>query len=211
MKKLLVRAFVLWLPLVVAITGAFGFAFVAVQQSCRQSANDPQIQTAETAAVSLARDYTPANVVQRGEALINIATSLTPWITVYDASGTPLESSAVLDGAPPRLPAGLFDTNTWVPHKIWHAPSGLETRVTWQPRSGVRQAVVLVSFKTPNGVGWVAVGRSMRLTEERIINLTILAAIAWSFTALASFAVIFLLLAPWVGFYKKRTVFRQSR
>lgn len=195
MRKMFVRALVFWLPLVVALTGVFGFSYLAVQQNYRQSLNDPQIQMAEDAAASLASDYTPANVVPRGVPLINIATDLAPWIVVYDASGTPLESTAFLDNTPPRLPAGLFKPDEWVPQKMFTAPTGLETRVTWQPRPDVRQAVVLVQFQTPHGVGYVAVGRSMKTVKDRIINLTELVAIAWSVTALASFVVIFLLLS----------------
>jgi hypothetical protein len=195
MKSHFPRAFALWLPLIVAITGGFLFAYIATQQDIRHAANDPQIQMAEDAAASLARDYTPANVVPRGAAPIDIRTSLAPWITVYDASGTPLESSAELDGAPPRLPAGLFDTSTWVPQKHWQASTGPETRVTWQPRDGVRQAVTLVQFQTPAGVGYVAAGRSMRLAEERIIYLTRQAAACWAGTALATFVALFLIIA----------------
>ncbi|MDB5244385.1 MAG: hypothetical protein JWN18_255 [Parcubacteria group bacterium] len=195
MRKLLSRAFVLWLPFVIAITGVFGFAYVAVQQNYRQSLNDPQIQMAEDAAISLAREYLPANILPRNTPPIDMRTSLATWITVYDASGTPLESSATLDGVPPRLPPGLFDTRTWTTLKTLAAPTGPETRVTWQPRPDVRQAVVLVQFKKPDGVGYVAVGRSMRITEDRVIDLTQNAALAWCVTVLATFVAIFLVLA----------------
>jgi len=151
---------------------------------------------AEDAAVSLAHDYTPANIVPHEKAAsIDLGASLAVWTAVYDASGKPLESSAYLDNAPPQLPLGLFDTSTWVAHKMWQAPSGPETRVTWQPRDDVRQAVVLVQFQTPDGAGYVAVGRSMHAVEDRIIDLTHLAAVAWSVTALSTFIAIFLLLA----------------
>jgi hypothetical protein len=79
--------------------------------------------------------------------------------------------------------------------KNFVAPTGAETRVTWQPRPDVRQAVVLVQFQAPHGVGYVAVGRSMHTVEDRITDLTHLAAVAWSTTILASFAAIFILLA----------------
>lgn len=196
--SLLVRAFVRWLPLAVALTGVFGFSYVAVQQNYRQSMNDPQLQMAEDAAAFLSSDYTPAAVVPRGIS-IDMTKSLAPWITVYDASGIPLESNAVLGGAPPQLPAEMFDISTWRTQKTFQAPSGVETRVTWQPRPDVRQAVVLVRFQTPSvagrstQIGWVAVGRSMSAAEDRISNLTQLAAIAWSTTVLATFAAVFFL------------------
>lgn len=200
-RSVFVRSLTLWLPLGVALTGVFGFAFVAVQQNYRQSVNDPQIQMAEDIAAALSQSYTPATIVSSSVPPIDIRTSLSPWIAIYDATGTALESSGVLDGAPPQLPVGLFDTHTWTSLKTFTAPSGSETRVTWQPRDNVRQAVVLVRFTVPDGglnagqTEWIAVGRSMRSVEERIINLTHLGAVAWSTTVLASFASIFFLVA----------------
>jgi hypothetical protein len=194
-----IRALILWAPFVVALTGIFGFTYLAVQQNYRQSLNDPQIQMAEDAASTLAQAYVPATVVPRGVPPIDMRESLSPWTVVYDASGTPLESSAVLDGAPPQLPADLFNPQSWTSLKTFAAPSGIETRVTWQPRSDVRQAVVLVRFTIPAGapnggqIAWVAVGRSMQEVEDRIATLTGLAAVAWGTTILASFGIILLL------------------
>src|SRR6185369_15227988 len=68
MRPLFARAFVLWIPCLIAITGVFAFAYLATQQNYRQSLNDPQIQMAEDAAVSLAHDYTPANIVPHEKA-----------------------------------------------------------------------------------------------------------------------------------------------
>lgn len=48
-------------------------------------------------------------------------------------AGRPVVSSGTLDGKPPTLPRGVF---------VYTAKAG-EDRVTWQPRSGVRQAVVV--------------------------------------------------------------------
>ena len=204
MNKLFTHAFALWLPFLVVITGLFLFASWAVQQNYRQSLNDPQIQMAEDAAASLAADYTPANVVPRtnpqsaGAPTVEMSTSLAPWIAVYDASGTPLESSATLDGAPPRLPQGVFDTSLWNRVIIGHHFNGTpanENRFSWQPRPDVRQAVVLVQFQTPHGVGYVAVGRNMREVESREATLQAGAAVLWGATSLATFAIIFILLA----------------
>ena len=79
------------------------------------------------------------------------------------------------------------DVQTWL-------VQGMVAAHCRQPRPDIRQAVVLVQFKTLTGIGWVAVGRSMRLVEERIINLTGLFAIAWSVTALASLVAFILFL-----------------
>lgn len=198
MKNILARAFGVWVPIAVVITGVFAFGYWAVQQNYRQSLNDPQIQMAEDAAVYLANDYTPAALVPRGVSPVDIATSLAPWIAVYDASGTPLESGAVLDGSPPRLPTGVFDTSTWrkfiIGHHLNTAPQN-EDRFSWQPRADVRQAIVLVSFNAPHGIGFVAAGRNMREVEAREAALAGGATALWGMTMLASLVAIVVLIA----------------
>jgi hypothetical protein len=164
------RGFVSWLPLAVAVTGVSGLVYLAVQQDLRQGANDPQIQMAEDAAVSLAKGDMPSAVVPRGTS-IDIAQSLSPWIAVYDPSGKPLESSGVLDGALPQPPITLFDAGRE------------ETRITWQPRAGVRQALILVQAK--NG-DFIASGRSLKAVEEREDSLTLEVFLAWAVTMTGS-------------------------
>ena len=166
MHRKLFRAFVSWLPVAVAVTGVSGLVYLAVQQDMRQGANDPQIQMAEDLALQLAHGVAPAAAIPHG-ASVDIAVSLSPWSAVYDSSGTPLESSGVLDGGLPQPPITLFDAGRE------------ETRVTWQPRVGVRQALVLVQAK--NG-DFVASGRSLGTVEEREDALTINVFLAWTVT-----------------------------
>ena len=195
MKNILTRALALWFPLLVILTGMLAFAYWAVQQNYRQSLNDPQIQMAEDAAATLDAGAAPASIVTRGVPLVDISTSLAPWVAVFDASGTPLESSASLGNLPLALPAGVFDVSTW---KRVYAEYGIamtipksETRFTWQPQIDVRQAVVLV--RASNGT-FVAAGRSMREAENRVSVLTMGAAILALMSALGSLVVIIALL-----------------
>jgi len=181
-------SFLRTLPVIVGLTGLFGFSYLAVQQNYRQSMNDPQIEMAESAASALAVGDSPVSVLTPGASGIDASVDLAPWIAVYDASGKTVLASTALDSSA-RLPPSLFDTSSWQPLKHFVAPSGPETRVTWESKGGVRQAVVLVQYHTSEGLGWVASGRSMRVVEDRIINLTQLAAIAWSVSILAMVAV----------------------
>ncbi len=136
------------------------------------SLNDPQIQLAEDAALRLGHGGVPAEVVPHGIPLVDMAKSLAPWMVVYDASGMPLEASAQLNGAPPKLPIGVFDVRQWLAH-----PNGLyynqspvaQNRFTWQPTSDVRQAVILT--QSSDKKYFVAAGRNMRETEQRIEHL----------------------------------------
>jgi hypothetical protein len=161
-----------WVVAAVPITLVLLLVYGTVQQDYRLSLNDPQIQIAEDAVMLLGQGGVPAEVVPHGTPLLDMSTSLSPWVAVYDASGTPLEASAQLNGAPPKLPPGVFDTVQWLSH-----PNGLyynqspvaQNRFTWQPAPDVRQAVILT--QSPDKKYFVAAGRNMRETEQRIEHL----------------------------------------
>lgn len=163
-----------------------GLVYATVQQNYRQSLNDPQIQMAEDAAAQLDGGAAPDAVVPN-TAKVNMAASLAPWLAVYDSSGQPIVSSGYLNNAMPSLPSGVFATSTWKQYAedriAMQIPSN-ETRFTWQPQPDVRQAVVLVAAS--NGK-YVAAGRNMREVEDREQVLTLMVAIGWATTIVASF------------------------
>ncbi|MGH7175447.1 MAG: hypothetical protein ACREGR_03770 [Minisyncoccia bacterium] len=193
--RLFPRAFSYWLPLVIATSGLFLFAYWAVQQEYRITFNDPQIQMAEDAATALDASATPAEIIPQNVPAVDIRASLAPWLAIYNAEGTPLAASGELEGAPPTLPVGVFDTSTWHAYAeegfAYALPSG-EDRFTWQPRTDVRQAIVLVHAE--NG-DFVASGRNMREVERQESVLTRGGALLWSSTELGTLVVILILLA----------------
>src|SRR5207249_4377544 len=73
---------------VAIITLIFGVIYAETRQSLRQSANDPQIQMAEDAAVQLSADINPNEVLPQGR--VDLSTSLSPFIIVYDEAGQPV-------------------------------------------------------------------------------------------------------------------------
>jgi hypothetical protein len=91
-----------WLPLAAVTTLLCGLVYLAVQQSLRQGANDPQIQMAEDAAAALAASTTPESVLPVAQ--VEIFTSLAPFMVIYDDTGGPLTSSGLLHGTIPLLP-----------------------------------------------------------------------------------------------------------
>jgi hypothetical protein len=201
MSRVLARAFALWLPFLVTITGFFLFTSWAVQQNYRQSLNDPQIGVVEDAAGRLATGEAPADVVGAGQQ-VDISTSLALWMAVYDASGNPIASSGLLEGAMPNMPPGIFDMKGWrgfvIGHHLNESPAN-ENRFSWQPRANVRQAVILVHYDSAAGGGYVAAGRNMREVEWRIAALSHVAAFFWGATALATLiALVFILTLGWL-------------
>ena len=177
----------------IAVTGVCAAAYTIVQQVYREGLNDPQIQMVEDAAMRLSSAAAPADVVPQGSP-VDIANSLSPWIAVYDAQGSELASSGQLNGAPPSLPAGVFDTAQWLTH-----PSGLyfnqspvaQNRFTWQPNPTVRQAVIVA--QTPDKKYFVAAGRNMREVEQRIEHEGEIVFAVWLFTLGCLFVASFIL------------------
>ena len=150
----------------VIVTGFSGLIYTAVQQDIRQSADDPQIQMAEDTAAKLANGQQVQNVVPSEK--VDIARSLAPYIIVFDTSGKPIASSAVLDGQIPTIPPGVFD----------YVRQHGEDRITWQPQPGVRSAVVVTQFQGPNS-GFVLAGRSLREVEIREDDILHIVEVGW--------------------------------
>lgn len=134
----------------VALTLLAGTIYAFGQQGLRQEANDPQTAIAHDVARRLSAGE-PAQSVAGGPA-VDLAGDPREHVSVFDASGRPLASTARLDGSQPLPPAGV----------LARAHQHGRNSVTWQPRDGVRVAAVAVRW---NG-GTVLVGRSMRSVER---------------------------------------------
>ncbi len=154
------------LTALILVTILCGLVYVTVQQAHRSGANDPQLQ--------IALDI--KNAIESNRSLdrwmtndsIEISRSLSVFKTLYDKNGIPVQSTGLLDGQIPKMPQGVFQfTNQ-------HA----EDVFTWQPKGGVRMAVVLEAVDSPQ-IGFVAVGRSLNEIEKRESNLTTMVLVAW--------------------------------
>jgi hypothetical protein len=154
----------LWLPIAIATTVVILFTSVAVQQAYRMTANDPQIQLAEDAVARLDSGDQVADVLP--DTIVNAASSLAPFVIVYDAQNAVLDGSGVLEGAPPVPPVGVLDT----------ARANGQNAVTWQPASDVRIASVSVSTRDGRVV---LAGRSLREVEIREDQLNTMMILSW--------------------------------
>jgi hypothetical protein len=172
---LLPRAFLYWLPLALCTTVLAGLVYVAVQQSFRQGANDPQIQIVEDAAAQLEAGQQPGTVV--GSSTVDMAHSLATYLIVYDEAGHVLASSVQLNGNVPSIPPGVLTA----------ARQSGENRLTWQPQEGVRSAAVVTYFEGSHP-GFVLAGRSLREVENRVYQLTQIVGLAWVVALAGSFA-----------------------
>lgn len=157
-----------WLPLAALITLVCGIVYVSVHQNFRSSANDPQIQMAEDAAEALENGVAIVTIL--GNSKVEIEKSLAPYLVMYDQAGKPVAGSGELNGKLPTLPEGVFK----------YAKNKGEDRITWQPEKGIRSAIVVVPYNSPNAQGgFVMAGRSLREVEKREHQLTVRVALLW--------------------------------
>jgi hypothetical protein len=174
--KNIFQIFKRWLPLAIATAGLCGLAYMTVQQSLRQGANDPQIQMAEDAASALNGGASVNSIMPATN--VELTTSLAPFIIVFDDSGNVLAASATLHGSVPVYPSGVLD----------YARQHGEDRVTWQPETGVRMATVVARYDK----GFVLAGRSLREVEIRESNIEEISGVAMLFIWAATLFVIVL-------------------
>lgn len=157
------------LPIFIAITGLSCLVYWVGQQNLRQSANDPQIQMAEDLVTALNSGKTLESLVTPNN--VDIAASLAPYVIIFDESGRPVWSNATLSGKIPGLPNGVFE-----------ASKTKESRISWQPVSGVRSAIVVKKYNN----GFVMAGRSLREVEKREKMLIVQVGVAWIITLVAA-------------------------
>lgn len=143
-----------------------GLVYASVQQGYRLGANDPQIALA-TGIRERMTSHLPVDHYFTTDS-IDLSRSLGVFAVFYNQRGEPLKSSALLDGKMPQVPAGVLD---------FVRRQG-EERVTWQPRSGVRMAMVLLRLDTDSG-GFIAAGRSLKEVEVREHDLLIMVFACW--------------------------------
>jgi len=171
-----------WIPLAVAIIVGGGLVYVAVQQSYRSGANDPQVQIAEDVVAALTQGALTADAVVPAEPTADIQASLSPFVAIYSATGTPIGSSVALDGKLPTLPDGVLDK----------ANNKDDHYFTWEPKENFRASVVIKKYEGVNPV-YVLAGRSLREVEKRIKELMITVLIATGAALILSFAAMYVL------------------
>src|SRR6185295_1226237 len=148
------------------VTVLCGLVYVTVQQAHRAGANDPQLQIALDMKNAIETDQSMEKWMHADS--IEISASLSVFKTLFDKNGEPLQSTGLLEGQLPRLPKTVLDFTERKKENI----------VTWQPKRGIRLAMVIESVRSPY-VGFVAVGRSLEEVEKRESTLVTMVLVAW--------------------------------
>jgi len=164
-----------WLPIAIVITGIFFSVHVIAQQLLRQAANDPQIQMSEDIATALAEGKDSDALLPKH---IELTNSIAPFVIIYDKSGQVVSSTVSLSGKTPEIPQGVLE----------YTKTNGQNRLTWQPATNVREAVVVTYFNNKHE-GYVLAGRSLREVEKREDYLFQLAGLGWLATLIGSLVV----------------------
>ncbi len=169
----MVSAIRYWIPLAIVITVLSLFVYIVAQQVIRQSANDPQVEISEDLAQHLS---TGAQIPQfdQGDKVM-IDKSLRTFIAIYNKKKLPLASNISLDGKQISPPDGVFD----------YADTHGQNRLTWQPKPGVRSAIVVTAYNDKSS-GYILVGRSLREVEKREDTLSLQFLFFWIITMAGS-------------------------
>lgn len=175
LNKKMLDVLKLWIPLAVTITCLSGLIYLVIQQDIRIGANDPQIQIAEDLANQLSNGQNPLTLIPPTKT--DISKSLANYIMLFNRGSKLVGSSALLDGKAPIIPQGVF--------AVAQKAKGNETRFTWQPRTGVRSAMVLIYYNGQRP-GFVLIGRSLREIEIREDQQGKIVLAGWIITMLLS-------------------------
>ena len=159
----------LWILSAAVVSLVCGIIYVCVQQTYRSNANDPQIQMATDAVAALNNGADPKMLIS--SSITEISHSLKPFMIIYDGQGNPLAADGLLDGKIPSLPNGVLDFTR----------KNSEDVITWQPRTGVRNALVVEYTNSPLNY-FVVAGRSLRMVEEREQKLVMQLVFGWVVT-----------------------------
>ncbi len=154
--KQIVKIFVSCLPLFCAIVCIYGILYFTMQQYIRLSANEIPMQYAMETKTKLESGL-PLSVIIMGINPTDMKKSIAPFIIVCDSVGKVKNSSVTLQGHIPAPPIGVFDA----------ARRYGENRLTWQPWSDVRNAIVILPYSINSEQGYVIGGQSLRETEDR--------------------------------------------
>lgn len=147
------------------LTVIFGSIYGVAQQIERQGANDAPMRLASQLASTSAE--TGANADSAGDR-VDLARSLALFSVIYDSSGAPVSGTGYLDGALATLPRGVINA----------ARATGEDRVSWQPREGLRFAIVAIAA----GPNVIVAGQSLAPSESRTDALGAFVFASWAGT-----------------------------
>jgi len=126
------RQMVLPATIFAVMTIVIGFSYAADLRILQYGAEAEQVQMVVDAAAALGRGAS-AGAVASANRQIDIETSLSPFIMIFDDQNRIMQSTGILNGVPVAPPRGVFN----------YVKNHGEDRITWSPKKGLRFAMVM--------------------------------------------------------------------
>lgn len=157
---------------ILLVTFMCGVVLFAVAYTHKELANDPQISLAKDTVHALEKGRSTNNLLP--DLIIELENGQSLYGVIYDDNLKPISYSATLEGKPPVPPKGVFE----------HAKQSGSNTVTWQPKDGIRSAIVVARY---DGIrkGYVMFGRSVEAAESRIMWFAKAISAIWAASVLA--------------------------
>lgn len=160
------RTVVIFVTLVLILTVIFGSIFTIGQQVLRGDSDYPQVEVIQQVE-GIIKQGVPLDVIVNSEEAIDLESSMSLFVMIFDKDKNLVGSSAKIGGQSPTPSAENFDL----------AKSKGENRFTWQPEKGVRVAAVL---KPVGDNAYVLAGKSLKETDKRVKTLAVYTLIGWA-------------------------------
>ena len=150
MPKRLFASLPVFLPLFIVLSGICLLILLVIHQQIRQNATDVLYVSGE-AMVNIVK--TQDNLVVNGK-MTDLASYPQVYIMTFNQNKTLVSSTTTHNGKPVVFPTGVFDQVSNTPYSL-----------NWAPEKKLRQAVLI--YKTNKPAGYVVMGRSLKVYEER--------------------------------------------
>jgi hypothetical protein len=143
--------FLIWAILIILTTFICLLVYIVTQQSLRLVANEEPMELAVKTSINLESGQSADIAIPAEKANLK---SLSTFVMVYDNNKNLLAASVIGE---PSYPVSVLD----------YVKQNGESRVTWQPASGLRYASVAIKYDN----GYIVAARSLSETE-RLIDIT---------------------------------------
>lgn len=166
-------------PLVGAIAivvVVFGTIYAVATTVLQMNANWPQTQLAQDGAVKLDGGATPQSLIGSN---VDASRSLALFTNIYDKTGRPIAGAGYIEGKIAQISRSALK----------NADEKAYSTFTWQPKSGVRLAAVVVRAKNY----YVVSGRSLAEIDKTVSDVSKLTLSGAVFSAAAIYGVLWML------------------
>ena len=153
----------IWIIIIFIVTFNCLLVYIVAQQTLRLGANELPSQLAMETLIELQNGKSMEEIIPKEK--IDISKSLNAFVLVYDRNKNLVDSSGILDNIKPVYPKGVLE----------YLDNNNESRVTWQPKAGLRFASLAIKYDN----GYIVAAKSLSETEKLIDKLGELILFAW--------------------------------